>query len=257
MQSNSPRIIYFDHNAALDVMHGRNEDLAKAVLREKSSGSRFVYSPAHMEEIAFILRQAQLSDEECERHTPEHIQFFSDFTDNWEFLPAEGEDPTVLKQEHPGICYGRVIDGYEWTYFAEGVSETLRDLVNVPRPRATPIDAFEEKQVATRFGFRRGVFSGGGDPPYGAELRRTHKTAERWIDIAFRSLEEAGFDLEAKKKNRSAIHDVSHAIYGSRADIFVSGDKKLLRKSKATFHMLKAQTRVMSVEEFMEFVRQQ
>jgi hypothetical protein len=67
-------------------------------------------------------------------------------------------------------------------------------------------------------------------------------------------LHDAGFGLEKKSKTRSSIHDVTHAIYGTMADIFVSADARMLAKLKASYKMLKADCIPMNPEEFVAYV---
>ena len=44
-------------------------------------------------------------------------------------------------------------------------------------------------------------------------------------------LEMIGYYRESEDKSRSRLHDVSHIIYASYSDLFVSNDKKLIKKA--------------------------
>ena len=90
--------------------------------------------------------------------------------------------------------------------------------------------------------------------PIGKGLRASFKATEQMIDICFRSLHDAGFGLETKRKTRSAIHDVSHAIYATMADIFVSRDERMLSKIKAVFSFLKVECVAYSPDEFLAYI---
>ena len=90
--------------------------------------------------------------------------------------------------------------------------------------------------------------------PTGNELRASFKATEGMIDICFRSLHDAGFGLETKRKTRSVIHDVSHTIYATMADIFVSRDERMISKVKAIFNFLKVECVAYSPDEFFVYI---
>jgi hypothetical protein len=242
------KIIYLDHNTAIDVMNKRDTSFVHSVDRARSLGAKFVYSPAHIEEVANILRQESLTDEQCDKYTRDHLDFFSKLTQNWEFLPG-GSGPAILKQEHPAVCYKRVIDRYELTWIAEDVESVLRDLVAETSVLEVPLNAFDLPKVSNLLGLKLSL-RGFECLPQGRELRDSHDVATQVVDICFRSLAEAGYGREPKSKTRSAIHDVTHSIYGLGADIFVSKDRKMLAKAKASYRILKAESVPMSPSEF-------
>jgi hypothetical protein len=147
-----------------------------------------------------------------------------------------------------------VIDKYEWTYDSEETEEFLRSLVKADRATSTPLEAFKIPKVRAIFDQRLWAAGYSEHLPQGPELRQCHDVAARLVDMCFRSLADAGYGLESKKKFRSAIHDVTHSIYALAADIFVSGDQRMLGKAKATYKFLEAECRVMSPEELVVFV---
>lgn len=79
-----------------------------------------------------------------------------------------------------------------------------------------------------------------------------HNRTEAAIDILFRSLQDAGYGLESERKTRSAMHDETHAIYATRANHFVTRDRKLLSKVRAVYGYLEAECTPMSVEQLIE-----
>ena len=237
-------------------MKRRNLELVDAVKQSQFFGAKVVYSPAHIEEIVNIYRTEE-SDEDCDRYIREHLEFLASLTDCWEFLPSESGSagPGRLKQEHPAVCLKRVIDLYELTYFAEGNETVLREYIPQSNSVPAPIDAFKDENVLKIFKNR--LFLRGHreeELPYGAKLRDSHSKTAAIIDICFRSLHDAGFGLEKKSKTRSSIRDVTHAIYGTMADIFVSGDTRMLAKLKASYKLLKADCIPMNPEEFVAYV---
>lgn len=243
-------VIYLDHNTLIDVMNDRIPAFSQAIHRANQTGARFAYSPAHIEEIANINR-SKASDEDCGTYVQNHLNFIAHFTDCWEFLPSDS-GTAVLKQEHPVECMKRVIEQYERTYIAEDVEDALREYVPPSSTFEIASDAFEHEPLKSIFLQRlriRGHTED--DVPRGSNLRMSHKMATEIIDICFRSIHYAGIGLERKGKTRSAIHDVTHAIYGVFADIFISRDIRLLKKVKAAYKMLRAECIPMSPEEFI------
>ena len=244
-------LLYLDQNTLVDVIKNRDPRFSAAVEKFCVSSHQAVYGPPHIEEIANIYR-SRASNEDCERHISEHLDGIRRLTDCWELLPNNEPDaPGRLIQEDPGICLQRVIDHYELTYFTEGNEEALREHVPADKSVPTPLEAFEDAKVQEIW--RSRMFNRGFDPdcyPTGSALRTSFKVTEGMVDICFRSLHDAGYGLETEQKTRSAIHDVSHAIYAIMADAFVTRDKRMLGKIRATYKFLDAECVVYSVEDF-------
>lgn len=244
------KLLYLDHNTAIDVLKGRRLGLVAAVQQFKERGGRVIYSPAHMEEVANIYR-SDADDFDCEIHVQEHLKFFAQLTDCWEFLPCDS-GPVILKQEHPAVCFKRVIDQYELTYHAEGFEAVLRELNPLTASPSPSVDAFTDPNVLEIFKNR--LWSRGyreWENLLGTKLRDSYVKASALVDICFRSLRDAGFGREQQSKTRSSIHDTTHAGYGIMADIFVTGDDRLLAMAKASFMVLMADCLPVSPEEFI------
>jgi len=250
-------LLYLDQNTLVDVIKNRDPKFAAAVRTFCELSHQAVYGPPHIEEIANIYRSAA-SDEDCDRYISEHLVGIRDLTDCWELLPNDEPDaPGRLIQEEPEACLKRVVDHYELTYFAEGSEEALRENVAAQRSIPTPLDAFEYPKVQEVW--RNRMFNRGFNPDCyttGSALRFSFKATEGMIDICFRSLHDAGYGLESKRKTRSVIHDVSHAIYAIMADAFVTRDQRMLGKIRATYRFLKSESVVYSVDDFISVVEQ-
>ncbi len=245
-------LLYLDQNALVDVIMRRDRKFASAVRRLCQQSYQAVYGPPHLEEVANIYR-TRATDVNCERYISKHLDGIRELTNCWELLPNNRPNaPGRLVQEDPARCFERVINHYELTYVAEGIEKGLREHVPAERSIPTPEDAFEGAKV--REIWRKRMSNRQLNPdcyPTGAALRRSFKVAEGMIDICFRSLHDAGFGLETRRKTRSAIHDVSHAIYATMASIFVTRDVRMLGKIKATYKFLDAECAVYSVDEFI------
>lgn len=253
MTSSTP-LIYLDLNVVVDAMNNRAAALSEALELARQKGARFAYSPAHIEEIANIYRSTA-TDSECDIYISEHLRFIAALTDCLEIFPAEN-GPAILKHEHPVDCMRRVVERYELTYVAECNEETLRAYLPASTSTAIEPDAFTREPLKSVFaerlylrGYERDAM------PTGLELRNSHTITTALIDICFRSIHHAGIGLENKSKTRSGIHDVTHAIYAVPADIFVSGDARMLGKVKASYRVLQTQCIPLSVDEFLTYIK--
>lgn len=79
----------------------------------------------------------------------------------------------------------------------------------------------------------------------------SHRKTERLISTLFNVLESIGYRGEKMKKTVSRLHDVSHAIYASKADIFVTADARFAAKCEAVYDYAGVPTKVISYEEFL------
>ncbi|WP_417814328.1 hypothetical protein [Thalassospira alkalitolerans] len=76
---------------------------------------------------------------------------------------------------------------------------------------------------------------------------------QRNLTNLFRFLNSIGYSKEHNKlKAKNRLHDTSHALYATYADVFVTNDKKLKKQTQAIFSFLKYPTQVISQEEFIK-----
>ena len=61
-------------------------------------------------------------------------------------------------------------------------------------------------------------------------------------------------DKRGDHVNIARLYDASHAYYASICDIFVSRDKRMRYKTKAVYHYLNVDTKVMDLNEYFNFV---
>jgi hypothetical protein len=67
-------------------------------------------------------------------------------------------------------------------------------------------------------------------------------------------LEEIGYWADPFKKYRSQMHDVSHAIYASMADVLVTDDERFRQRVEAAYDFLEVPTAVVSPQDFLEWI---
>ena len=270
------RHIYLDMNIVADMISDRSPVIGPKVSRLKSLGFIFPYSPAHMEETAVIFR-AQEDEETAKNQVTQQLIFIKQLSNSTEYLPTGNDTPISVVTECPSVCFKRVIDHYEVSYWAEGNDEVFMSFKNNDSFRKVFGEdgafLFEERRQA--FGIEPSVnelpenelFSdkkvlkaiGAKLANYGIEisnlpttedLLNSHRKTELLLSSLFNFMEEIGYRGEKFRKSRSRMHDVSHAIYATRANFFVSRDSKLISKTKAVYHLLGIPTVVLTVDEF-------
>lgn len=89
-----------------------------------------------------------------------------------------------------------------------------------------------------------------------AEGFPSFSTLECVIEFLNGILNECGYHRDkGVRKSQSGIHDVSHAIYGTYCDFFVSLDDSFRKRLDAIYYYLGIKTEVMSYEELVKKLR--
>jgi hypothetical protein len=86
-----------------------------------------------------------------------------------------------------------------------------------------------------------------------SDIKNRFSVFESYVNLAANLLEKIGYHREKKENSRSRLHDVSHIIYGAYCDVFVSADKKMIKKTKAIYSMLEIPTKVLDLNEFYDY----
>lgn len=271
------KYLYLDHNIYIETI----DNLRLRKYLEDLSGKKLqcLYSPAHIEEIFKVVSN---ETSQYKNKMDLLIEAISKITNNKQILPTSSE--LIIENEHPNTCYSRVsgldtrkrvendsktkfvvdTDNYKellsinkqnlsisniepnkiWEFPA--VKELIEDLnKNIP----TIIDKYNhsievqmlnllgvDKTLPTNFCFKLGNYP---------LLKNSHKQLEYTIEVLFRLLNYVGYCAE--KSERTAIsgtHDVSHSIYGTKADYLLSLDKRFVKKCQAVYNFLGVDTAV-------------
>lgn len=85
-------------------------------------------------------------------------------------------------------------------------------------------------------------------------LRNYFPLHEALVEKIFEFLEKIRFYSEKSKDYISSLHDVTHAIYASYCDIFVTNDKRLKKKTEVIFTWLGVDTCVLNKKELKDFL---
>lgn len=255
--------IYLDYNLFIYLMDNRNEMLSQAVDR-LSYPNIFVYSPAHIEEVA-VLNKGTIDSEAIRQ-----LSFIENLTKCNELLPSE--EKTILKEEQPITCYKRVINDYRINgYVEENERCFLRYLKSLdPKGSYSKVVSNNSEGILSQDNYHKDLMEILQKDCllrelFGKEILKDdiilfresldaqrHFVKERILELAFNYLELIRYKPESIKKSRSRIHDCSHAIYASSADIFVTNDKRFLDKIKAVYNYFSINTKILSLDEFVE-----
>ncbi|WP_186259817.1 hypothetical protein [Burkholderia gladioli] len=84
-----------------------------------------------------------------------------------------------------------------------------------------------------------------------SSFRHSFHVTERAIEIAMNYLEEIRYRPEAVRKSRSRMHDVSHCIYASDCQQFITFDDRLRDKVTVVYRYFNIPTQVLTLEEFL------
>lgn len=92
--------------------------------------------------------------------------------------------------------------------------------------------------------------------PVGIKLMRSHHQKEVIISRILNCMEEAGYNQEERNHEAALtgrMHDISHAIYASSSNYFITNDRRFSKKVAAAYIMLEIPTKILSIDEFVNF----
>lgn len=230
------KAIYLDTQIVIDHLNGL--DVVETVAELRKRGFVFVYSPAHVEEIAKAHHAHQKGN------LDQRVSHLAELTGELAILPHE-TGPAVMRKEAITKCLGRVQDddGREMTEIAvaferrriashkakfyDPLSKKNKNEISkcLPTEIFSNVDVWnflESIAISKNFRIRIENFS------------RRRDTFETLFDV----LNIFGYRAEHNvKRVENRVHDVSHAIYASYAAIFVTDDGKLLQQLVEHFCM--------------------
>ena len=279
-----PIQIYLDMNVIVDCLRGRDDLVKERVIQLRNEGIMFPYSPAHIEEVAVIFKKQKDQEKACQ-YVAEHLAYISGLSGDWEYLPSDAG--IILKKEKPDICFGRVIDMYDWTIWAEqneqfiqcfrdekscleyfdSIGGDIGSVKGMPMfaefqkfhgidkrelANTDPEQVFEQKNIRKALNAKMMMHSHSLDTiPMYKDMVNSHQQIELFVGLLLNFLEEIGYRPEPRGRHRSRMHDVTHAIYATKATYFVTGDSRYRDKAKAVYSFLDIPCRIMSKEEFL------
>ncbi|MGF7177127.1 hypothetical protein [Azospirillum doebereinerae] len=256
-------VIYLDYNILMKLMDGCLPKVSEKIEELRSSKKViFPYSPAHIEEISVSKLHGKASDEMI----LEKLGFIDRFTEQMELHPARGR-PTRLLKEASLECYKRVVaapndylhdlEESRLREFSEheGKTFTANVSTNIPYDRVfdnedvrSAFRGFMLKRVRNEAFHKVDSFREQASFP---SLRWRHEDVEVIFELLFNFMETIRYSPEPVKKYRSRMHDISHSIYGSAADVIVTDDRRFLRKLRTVYYFLSVGSLALHTDEFL------
>ena len=253
--------LYLDFNVLIYLKDNQDDNLTSLIEDYRNKDYLIVFSPAHIEEIAV----SEKRDNQPKDKINKDLEFISKLTNNNALRPIT-KNNCVLFSETPNECYERVIKDYSRNDFAELIEEAvLYDAHTNPLSEPKKMNNKPAEDILKDIKVRKYILQ---KLVENNIIEKKHiKKALRWefkdiqskfyifesyVDMSARHLEKLGFFREKKQKYRSRLHDVSHIIYSSYCDIFITNDKNLYNKAKAIYSLLKIDTEIYMKDEFIE-----
>ena len=253
--------IYLDYNIIVELAKNQSMlDHILAAAREKNYS--FFYSPAHLEELAHAeLDKSRLKLED-------YFDVISTLTDNSDIRPLFLYKPIGFYNETPKAVYDRVLnsgEGLEGTQKAENndkkqLEEGKNRAANMQTNIASELSnisfdkifdyLLERKYLSC---LRRFILLYLWNK-YNYLKDRPYQELETAIEVLMKILLHIGYHSDKVSHARSSTHDITHAHYATKCDVFVSNDKKLRSRVAATYHYLGVHTKVLSYDEFKEML---
>lgn len=246
-------LLYFDFNTYIVLKK-------KVPINSVTDKYQFVYSPAHLEELANSIRKNDfIYNESIEKD----LKYLSYLTNNIEFLPDIDEGIKICF-ESPYFPLKRVIEEYDGTIISEELEKNFLENRQLIR---------KEQRVKVRGSDISGVLS----TPEAEKLMYNYTWYNDYKDIGdkekfwnkyksnynflFTSLVELvnmieilDNNPEPSKKYRSHLHDTTHLIYATKSDIFVTHDNRLFDKAKEIYSFLGVNTEIVRQEELIDLM---
>lgn len=254
--------IYFDHNVIVYLRNGSSEDTLLKVEAQKRAGCKFLFSPAHLEEIAVSQKRDGVGENIVDRD----IDFLTDLCERNSIRPVSRER-VELFTEFPRECYARVVDMYDRNDIAESMEKGFFSDVNEKFENNSkkinnldPVSIFNEtitNREMLLFSLRQAGLISQSEALECLQswsfktLNSKFAVREYMCNWLANWLEIIGYYREAESKSRSRMHDVSHIIYASYADVLVSNDAKLLKKTAAIYSILEMSTKVLKLDQYL------
>lgn len=263
------KMIYLDYNLFESYRKDDIPGLREAIDAIKDKHV-LPYSPAHMEDLASSLMWKEHSEAEIKclmARTEDRLENIIKISKMVEVFPAPSHQPTRIIEEHPGACLLRVLKHFDRNEFLDVRESNLlkehkesdADGKRASQTSNLPVDflsspeydaAILERYAAERKLIQKKKEAGLKNLKW-PEISKSHEVLEHVLELLMNYLEGIRFRPEGVKMYRSRMHDVTHSIYATKADYFITGDDRFYHKARAVYDYLGVPTKVLSRKEFL------
>ena len=251
-------VVYFDTNVFSQYVSNRN--FSSLVDLSKSKQYTYVYSP-------YILEDSIKSDR---IHLLHDCNKLVDLTDNKTILPID--DKFSIKKENVFDCVRRVHLFRDFTQAQEEKNvyrKKLYELTLLPMPHK---EQNIEKLNADFFNFFQNEVAQDDElKKYFASIlsyancslsiseivarRMKYSKFSSTIDELFQFFDLIGYASDTKEKTlKSAVQDLEHIKCATAADIFVTSDEKLYKRTCVLYILLGVKTEIMMINDFKQLI---
>lgn len=264
------KMIYLDYNLFESYLQDDVPGLREAVDAIKDKHI-LPYSPAHLEDLASSLMWKEHSEAEIKRlmaRSEDRLENIIKISKRVEVFPAPNHQPTQVVREHPAECLLRVLKHFDRNEFLDvresnllkGLKESDAEGKLASQMSNLPVDFLSSPEydaaISERYAAEPELIQKKNDAGLKnlkwPEISKSHEVLEHVFDVLMNYLEQIRFRPEKVKNSRSRIHDVTHSIYATKADYFITGDDRLYHKARAVYDYLGVPTKVLSTKEFVK-----
>lgn len=242
-------LLYFDNNTYIY--------LKKCIpLKKINSEYQFVYSPAHLEELANSIRQ---KDFKYDSNIEKDLKYLSDLTNNVEFLP-NFQEGIIIGSECPNRPLERVIKDFDGTILSEQMEqdflenrELIREELSLKIKGSNIIGILmssKAEKLLEKEMWYIDYKNFSEKTLFWEKYKNNHNFLFTSLPYIVNVVELLDNNPEPSRKYRSHLHDTTHMIYATKSDIFVTNDSRLNNKVKEIFNFLGVETKVLNHEEF-------
>ena len=264
------------------LQENTDPELVGLVDKVDDSKVQFLFSPAHIEEIAAMVMHHSIPNEVAEKR----LCFLSKITKKTALLPFPRCDVeqscfkgVYLSKENPESTYARVISNYSLNVIPEThqrekieAGERHQENTGIGAKKMNNLDVTPmlEESKADFYKAVCSIWLENKETvmkdyiPYSKPkiedlkfdfLRGYFPLHEAVVEKIFERLEKIRFWPDTAKQYLSGLHDVTHAIYAAYCDIFVTNDMKLKKKTEVAFKWLGAEAQVFDVKDFKAYLQ--
>jgi hypothetical protein len=238
--------IYFDRQ--IYIYYDEQQELKNKICTDQREGHAFLYSPAHIEEIALDAANGN------EHRLQEELNKIIKITNQFSFVSQDHvKCRIILDRVDDCLLRVRANNGLYKTELARNKhnerSQNLVGLIDEKIKRRLSHkkhnEIFGVEEIKEEAGLYLSIYK---------NYNSNFSDRRNLIEMLFVVLEQYGWKQSSEsKKSGNNMHDVTHAIYASYGDLFVTNDKKLYYLAKAIFGFMGLKTEAIHYPKYLKW----